>query len=159
MKPLLAVAGIALLGITGAAAAVITTSGGEEEVALQTRDTATPDASARATPGESKARLPGGYEFLYPVSWNKVLVSDISDNPYIAKFVLTATPKVATEYLAEFEVVVYENPQQVSLEGFFNGEERPNLFKDAAGGYKPFSAGGATGYWFDNVLGSATPPL
>ena len=66
----------------------------------------------------------------------------------MAKFVLTATPELATEYLAELEVIVYENPQQVALEEFFNGQERPNLFKDAANSYKPFSVGGATGYWF-----------
>jgi len=38
----------------------------------------------------------------------------------------------------------------------FDGQERPNLFKDAVEGYREFSAGGATGYWFDNVQGLST---
>jgi len=150
VRPLWVLAGAVLLGIAGGAAIVLSTSGGEEEAALQTQESATPDASAGAAPGESKASLPGGYEFSYPVSWNQVLVSE---NPYIAKFVLTATPNVATEYPTEFDVIVYENSQQVALEEFFDGRERPNLFEDAVDDYKPFSVGGASGYWFDKVLG------
>ena len=158
---------IVVSGLVGAGT-VVACSGGEEEVIQQgtavtpTADAtptveATPELSAVAptpTPGQRKASLPGGYELSYPGSWSEALVSE--SNPYIAKFVITATPDLATEYLAEFEVVVYENPQQVALQEFFDGQERPNLFKDAVEGYREFSAGGATGYWFDNVQGLST---
>jgi hypothetical protein len=102
VRPLWVLPGIALLGtaaITGVV--LVASSGGEEEVVQQVvTATPSPEASETATStaspvprsGESRASLPGGYEFSYP-------------------------------------------------------------FSDAVGGYKPFSAAGATGYWFDDVLG------
>jgi hypothetical protein len=146
VNPLWALVAAALLG-TGV---VIVASCGEDKAA-QRAETAAPTA----TPGEQTASLPGGYEFSYPASWTQVVVSN--ENPYIAKFFLSSErPSMETPVEGEFgdlEVFAYENPEQVPLEEFFNGLERPNLFTDAAGGYRPFSAGEPTGYWFDNVLG------
>jgi len=134
--------------VTGAA--IVGSCGGEDKAA-QRAETAAPTA----TPGEQTANLPGGYEFSYPAYWTQVVVSD--ETPYIAKFFLSSErPSTETPVEGEsgdLEVFVYENPEQVPLEEFFNGQERPNLFKDAAGGYRPFAAGGAMGYWFDDVLG------
>lgn len=137
----------------------------EEELAPDT-PSATSHTSPTATPqpepattsptdarGQRKASLPGGYAFSYPASWNQVLVSE---NPYIAKFFLTSTAKSGEEGFAELEVRVYENPENVALEEFYNVQERPNLFKDAVGGYRPFSGAEVTGYWFDDVLGLTT---
>jgi hypothetical protein len=107
--------------------------------------------STTAAPGQTKVSLPGGYEFSHPSTWNEVVISD--SGPYFAKFFLSASPRLDQEEIDELAVLVYENPQQVALEQFFNGEERPNFFEDALGGYRPFSSGGATGYWFDNVIG------
>jgi hypothetical protein len=70
---------------------------------------------------------------------------------YLVKFSLKANPSVSDP--AELVVFVYQNPQNLSLEEFYDGQQHPDLFKDAVGGYKPFTAGGATGYWFDTVLG------
>ncbi len=170
IKPIwAAVGGVALLGTAGGIGVLVASSGGEEEIVQQV-ETATPTASASETPpsttpvpsaaptatpttGQAKATLPGGFEFSYPSSWNKFVVSDGS--PYIARFLLTATPR-GEEDPGELDVWVYENPQNLALEEFFDGQERPNLFKDAAGGYRPYSTGGATGYWFDKVLGFET---
>jgi hypothetical protein len=77
----------------------------------------------------------------------------VSEDPHVAKFFLTPPEESGSEAPADLEVTVYENPQGLSLEQFFDGEEWPNLFNDAVGGYEPFSAGGASGYWFDDVLG------
>jgi hypothetical protein len=135
----------------------------DEELAPDT-PSPTPEASPKTTPtpepttpppatfSQDEAIVPGGYVFSYPDSWNLVV---LSDNPYVAKFFLTPSPRLDTEEPSELAVFVYENPEQVALEEFFNGVERPNFFEDAVGGYRPFSAGGATGYWFDNVIGFA----
>jgi hypothetical protein len=153
----MAAAAAALLVLGGVLAC-----GDDEESLAPDTPSATSEASPKATPtpespttptptfGEGEATLPGGYAFSYPDSWNLVV---LSGSPYVANFFLTASPSLDTEEPAELAVFVYENPDRVALEQFFNGEERPNLFKDAAGGYRPFSAGGATGYWFDDVLG------
>lgn len=115
-------------------------------VPSETHSTGSPTLS----PGLAKAVLPGGYEFAYPSSWSQILVSE---DPYIAKFFLTPTKSGVPEGFADLEVTVYQNPEQQTLEQFYDGQERPNLFRDAAGGYEGFSTGGARGYWFDNVLG------
>lgn len=135
--------------------------GDDEEAFAPDTPSTTPEASSKATSTPepptapptatlSEAILPGGYQFSYPNSWNLAV---LSDSPYIAQFFLTTTAKSGEEGFAEFEVWVYENPQNLSLEEFYNGQERPNLFKDAVGGYRSFSAAGVTGYWFDDVLG------
>jgi hypothetical protein len=151
VKPLWAPVATALLGTAAVTGAAIVGSCGGEDKAAQRAETAAPTA----TLGEQTANLPRGYEFSYPAAWTQVVVSD--GNPYIAKFFLSSErPSTETPVEGEFgdlEVFVYENPEQVPLEEFFNGREHPNLFTDAAGGYRPFSAGQATGYWFDNVLG------
>jgi hypothetical protein len=151
VKPLWALVGAGLLGTAAVAGAVIVASCGGEDKAAQRAETAAPTA----TPGEQTATLPGGYEFSYPASWYEIVVSD--DNPYIAKFFLSSErPSTETPVEGEFgdlEVFAYENPEEVPLEEFFNGQERPNLFTDAAGGHRPFSVGEARGYWFDSVLG------
>ena len=136
------------------ALALVVACGDAEEQSVPETPSPTPATSSVATPtpepptapptatfGEDEAILPGGYEFSYPSSWNQVV---LSEDPYVAKFFLTASPRLNTEEPAELAVFMYDNPERVALEEFFNGDKRPNLFEDAAGGYKPFSAGGGS---------------
>jgi hypothetical protein len=157
-RPFLAFAGLVAVGATAVGVYLVATGGSEEEVqqvrtataAVGVTATSTP-ITPTATPGShSTASLPGGYQFSYPTSWTQVVVAE---DPYIARFFLTPPTDLGSEALADLQVIVYQNPQGLPPEEFFNGQERPNLFKDAVGGYKPFEAGGATGYWFDTVLG------
>jgi hypothetical protein len=168
-RPFWAIAGVALLGTAGVAGVVIVASpGGEEEVAPAAQATATTGSTftpvpssapsptqstttvPTVTPALTKGSLPGGYEFSYPSSWSQVI---LSDSPYLAKFFLTEPPKSAGEEPAELIVYAYPNPENLALEQFYDGQQRPNLFKDAIGGYAPLTVGEASGYRFDNVIG------
>lgn len=81
MRPLWAVAGVALLGTAGVAGALVASSGGEEEVVQQvgtataTAAGVTPSPNASSTPASTPAETltytdpTYGYSFEYPATW------------------------------------------------------------------------------------------
>lgn len=96
---------------------------------------------------ESNIFSDGDNKFPCPASWQIQEVH--KSNPKIIKLYKITDD----EELGDFNISIYENPDNLALKEFYDGIKHPNLFADAIGGYQSVKIKHIQATQFNNVLG------